>query len=90
LNLWGVDYSASAELVVRRGAALFLGVGVMLLLARDAESSQARTSLTVGMIGACTALALLGVLECALGNLYCMVHNIKKLSKTNLGYEKVQ
>jgi hypothetical protein len=68
LNLWGVDYAASAELVGRRGAALFLGVGVMLLLARDAEPSQARTSLTVGLIVACTALALLGVLEFVLGN----------------------
>jgi Protein of unknown function (DUF2867) len=68
LNLWGVDYAASAELVGRRGAALFLGVGVMLLLARDAEPSQARTSLTVGLTVACTTLALLGVLEFVLGN----------------------
>ena len=68
LNLWGFDYAASAELVGRRGAALFLGVGLMLLLARDAEQSQARTSLTVGLIVACTTLALLGVLEFALGN----------------------
>jgi Protein of unknown function (DUF2867) len=68
LNLWGVDYAASAELVGRRGAALFSGLGVMLLLARDAEPSQARTSLTVGLIVACTTLALLGVLEYALGN----------------------
>jgi hypothetical protein len=68
LTLWGVDSAASAELVGRRGAALFLGLGVMLLLARDAEPSQARTSLAVGMIVACTALALLGVLECAIGN----------------------
>ncbi len=68
LNLWGVDYAASAELVGRRGAALFLAVGVMLLLARDAELSQARTSLTVGLIVAGTTLALLGVLEFVLGN----------------------
>ena len=68
LNLWGVDYAASAELVGRRGAALFLGLGVMLLVARDAEPSQARTSLTVGLIVACTSLAMLGVMECALGN----------------------
>jgi hypothetical protein len=68
LNLWGVDYAASAELVGRRGAALFLGVGVMLLLARDAEPSQARTSISVGLIVACTTLALLGALEFALGN----------------------
>ena len=68
LTLWGVDYAASAEFVGRRGAALFLGVGVMLLLARNAEPSQARTSLTVGMIAACTSLAMLGVMECALGN----------------------
>jgi hypothetical protein len=68
LNLWGVDYASSAGFVGKRGAALFLGLGVMLSLARDAEPSQARTSLTVGMIVACTALALLGVLEFALGN----------------------
>lgn len=68
LTLWGVDYSASAEFVGRRGAALFLGLGVMLLLAQDAEPSQARTSLSVGMIVACITLALQGLLECTLGN----------------------
>jgi hypothetical protein len=68
LNLWGVDYASSAGFVGKRGAALFLGLGVMLSLTRDAEPSKARTSLTVGLIVAFTTLALLGVLEFALGN----------------------
>ena len=63
LSLWGVAYSHSVGLVSRRGAALFLGIGIMLFLARNAEPSPSRTALSAGFIVGCLALASLGVFE---------------------------
>ena len=63
LSLWGVAYSQPAGLVSRRGAALFLGIGVMFFLARSAELSVGRSALSAGFAVVCLALAALGVME---------------------------
>ncbi|HEY0231619.1 MAG TPA: hypothetical protein VGC55_10225 [Dokdonella sp.] len=66
-GIWGVAYSDETGVVARRGAALFLGIGVMFALARDAEPSPARSALCTGFAVACLALAVLGVFELARG-----------------------
>jgi hypothetical protein len=65
LSIWGVTYSHPVGLVSRRGAALFLGIGVMFFLARNAEPSASRAALSAGFIVACLALASLGIVELA-------------------------
>ena len=68
LASWGVDFTSSAGLVGRRGAALYAGVGLMLFSARNAEPSLARSALIKGFVVACLILAALGVFELATGH----------------------
>lgn len=63
LGIWGVEYSYSVGLVARRAGALFLGIGAMLVLARNSEPSQSRMALTSGFFVACLTLAALGIFE---------------------------
>ena len=67
LAIWDVGYSQSTGLVSRRAAALFLGLGVMLFLARHSLPSQTRTAISFGTVVACSALATLGLFEMAMG-----------------------
>lgn len=64
LCLWGT-YSQPVGLVSRRGAALFLGVGITLLLAHSAAPSASRSALSAGSAVGSLALGALGVLEFA-------------------------
>jgi len=66
--MWGVEYSYPVGLLGRRGAALFLGIGVMFLLARNAKPSPSRSALASGFIVGCLALAVLGVFELFTGH----------------------
>jgi hypothetical protein len=68
LSNWGVELSSSAEVVGRRGAALYAGMGVMFFSARNAEPSPARSALLGGAIVTCLILAVLGVFELATGH----------------------
>lgn len=68
LGIWEVEYSYSVGLVARRAAALFLGIGVMFVLARNSEPSQSRMALTSGFIVACLTLAALGIFELLSGH----------------------
>jgi hypothetical protein len=68
LDLWAVQYSYPVGLVGRRAAALFLGIGVMLYLARDAQPSQSRNALAIGLSTSWAALAALGVFEFTTGH----------------------
>jgi hypothetical protein len=68
LSNWGVELSSSAELVGRRGAALYVGMGVMFFSARNAEPSPVRSALLGGAIVTCLILAILGVFELATGH----------------------
>ena len=65
LAFWGVPSAAGplADLMGRRTAALFAGLGLMLFLARNAEPSGARTALARGFALACVGLAFSGVYE---------------------------
>ncbi|PCK93024.1 hypothetical protein PsyrCH409_05040 [Pseudomonas viridiflava] len=65
---WGVGFSSEAGLVSRRAAALYLGLGVMLFLARNAAPSVARSALVAGFVTACLTLAALGVFELLSGH----------------------
>lgn len=68
LSSWGVELSDPVGLVGRRGAALYAGIGVMFLLARNAEPSVARSALISGFMVSCSVLAALGVIEFVTGN----------------------
>ncbi|MBT1539661.1 hypothetical protein B7R78_0022045 [Ralstonia solanacearum] len=68
LSSWGIELSSQAGLVGRRGAALYAGTGVMLLGARNAAPSPARSALLRGAVVACLVLAVLGVFEFATGH----------------------
>lgn len=65
LAFWGVPSAAGplVDLMGRRTAALFAGVGLMLFLARNAEPSGARAALARGFALACVGLAVSGVYE---------------------------
>jgi hypothetical protein len=65
LLLWNVETSYPVELVARRGAALFLGFGVMLFSSRNSGPSVARLALIRGFAVGCSALACLGIFEFA-------------------------
>ena len=68
LWIWQIDGPEPALLVARRGGALFLGLGTMLLLARDAGPSPARSAIASGLALGCAALAALGVYELVAGH----------------------
>jgi hypothetical protein len=63
LALWDVQYTYPTGLIARRAAALFLGIGVMLFLARNAAPSVSRFALSQGLAVGCLALAVLGCME---------------------------
>ena len=60
---WGVDLANQANLVGRRSAALYAGLGVMFLQARNAAPSPARTAMLRGAFVTCLLLAALGTAE---------------------------
>jgi hypothetical protein len=63
LSLWGVEYTSSAGLVGRRGAALYAGIAVMFFLAWHAEPSLVRSALVKEVVVSCVILAALGLFE---------------------------
>ena len=68
LSGWGVELTTEVGLVVRRIAALYIGLAVMFFMVRNAEHSTTRTALITGTITTCSILALLGVYEFATGH----------------------
>lgn len=65
---WGVVFDGGVTgLVGRRAAPLYAGIGVALLLARNAPPSQGRTAVVAGFVTTCLLLALLGLGEWAVG-----------------------
>lgn len=65
---WDIGTSPAAELVARRGAALYAGLSVMCFMARGAAPAPARSALVAGVVTACTLLAALGIGELASGH----------------------
>lgn len=68
LSVWGVELTDSVGLMSRRIAALYAGIAVMYLFARNAEYSATRTALIIGTITACLILAVFGIYEFAAGH----------------------
>lgn len=68
LSSWGVEISYPVELIGRRAAALYAGVGVMFFLARNAEPSVARSALIRGIQLSGLILAALGAFEFVTGH----------------------
>ncbi|MCM2463772.1 hypothetical protein HGO40_25450 [Pseudomonas sp. CG7] len=66
---WGVVFDGGVTgLVGRRAAPLYAGIGVALLLARNAPPSPGRTAVVAGFVITCLLLALLGLGEWAVGH----------------------
>ncbi|WP_214510284.1 hypothetical protein [Pseudomonas brassicacearum] len=66
---WGVVFDGGVTgLVGRRAAPLYAGIGVALLLAGNAPPSPGRTAVVAGFVTTCSLLALLGLVEWAMGN----------------------
>jgi hypothetical protein len=68
IHLWQINGSDSTLLMACRGAALFLGLAVMLWLVRNAESSPTRRAIAVGFSVSCAALAGLGISDFVAGH----------------------
>ncbi|QBC30651.1 hypothetical protein [Pandoraea sp. XY-2] len=64
----GVEFSYPVGLAGPRGAALYIGIGVMFFSARNTEPSSARAAVVKGFIVACLTLASLGVFELITGH----------------------
>lgn len=60
---WGVDESHRGTLGARRIGAIYLGLGLMLYLARTAPPSELRTAVCAGVLAVLVLLALLGGFE---------------------------
>lgn len=67
LWMWGIATPDAALMVARRGAALFLGFGVIFALIRNHEMSPTRRAVTLGFALACATLAALGIWEISAG-----------------------
>ncbi len=65
---WGIEVSLSVEVICRRAAALFAGLAVMFVSARNAEPSVARSALIKGVVAICALLATLGLFELNMGH----------------------
>ncbi|SDB20444.1 hypothetical protein SAMN03159382_01777 [Pseudomonas sp. NFACC23-1] len=66
---WGVVFDGGVSgLVGRRAAPLYAGIGVALLLSRNAPPSPGRTAVVAGFVTTCSLLALLGLVEWVMGN----------------------
>ncbi|MES2932717.1 MAG: hypothetical protein V4805_04440 [Pseudomonadota bacterium] len=67
-TLWQVDFSYPTGLVGRRAAAIFIGIGLMLVIARNTEPSLARSAMEKGMACTLLLLATLGTFEFVTGH----------------------
>ncbi|HKN03819.1 MAG TPA: hypothetical protein VJY31_07720 [Buttiauxella sp.] len=63
LTLWGIEPTPGTGVISRRSAALFAGMGVMCLFARNAEPSLPRYALAAGISTISLILTVLGIAE---------------------------
>lgn len=61
--LFGIESSASADVMSRRAAILFLAVGTILWRSRDLPEGNARAGLAVGMFVFMAGFVVLGLVE---------------------------
>lgn len=65
---WQIEASDSVLLLGRRLGALYVGLSVILFLARSTPVSRARTAICAGAVVICSLLAILGTYERAAGH----------------------
>lgn len=63
LTQWGIEPTPGTDVISRRCAAFFAGIGGMCLFARNAEPSLARYALADGISTISIILAVLGIVE---------------------------
>lgn len=68
LSSWGVQPCYSVELIGRRAAALYAGIGLIFFLARNAQPSATRSALIRGVQLTGLLLAALGAFEFVTGH----------------------
>lgn len=68
LTQWGVQYSDSAGLVSRRGAAFYLGFAIMFFMARNVDHSVTRMAIIKGIVATCIVLISLAFYEFSVGH----------------------
>jgi hypothetical protein len=66
---WQIEPTDSVLLLGRRMGALYLGLSVIVFLARSAPVSPARTAVCAGAAVMCSLLAILGVYELSAGRI---------------------
>jgi len=63
LKEWGVEVTAGGLILSRRLGVLYLGLGLMFFIGRDAPPSDFRSTVCLVMAGVIAALASLGLVE---------------------------
>jgi hypothetical protein len=63
LKEWGIEATDGSLIVARRIGALYLGLALMSFLGRNADPSDLRSAVCLGLGGAIALLACLGVFE---------------------------
>jgi hypothetical protein len=61
--IFGLDGNEVSDLIARRAAMMFMGLSAIICLSRNAEPSQLRQSLCLGLAIMMGALAIIGIFE---------------------------
>jgi hypothetical protein len=61
--IFGLDGNEVSDLIARRAAMMFMGLAAIIFLSRNAEPSQLRQSLCLGLAIMMGALAIIGIFE---------------------------
>lgn len=65
--IFGLEGNEVSDLIARRAAMMFMGLSAMIFLSRNAEPSQLRQNLCLGLAIMMAALAVIGIFEFARG-----------------------
>ncbi len=61
--IFGLDGNEVSDLIARRAAMMFMGLSAMIFLSRNAEASQQRQNMCLGLAIMMGALAVIGIFE---------------------------
>ena len=61
--IFGLDGNEVSDLIARRAAMMFMGLSAMIFLSRNAEASQLRQNMCLGLAIMMGALAVIGIFE---------------------------
>jgi len=71
--LWALETSTASEVLARRNGALFLGVGLLLVMVKDTRDAVTIRAVGSGMAVGCSVLALLGIAESVAGHVGVLI-----------------